>query len=279
MAEVAFVVPVHNRAAVTRTFLQALARQDQQDFVVVVVDAGSTDDTALMLAAAPLPVHVVRGDASWFWGRGTAEGIAAVAAAQLSSRVVMINDDLELRPDYVRRLLATMQAHPDAVVGSTAVEAAPPHRIYAIGGTFLPLLGRVSHRRRRWRPLRWLPGMGMGLSIATYQRVGGIDWQRFPHYGSDFEFSWRARRQGVPLVVSDASVYVDAGRAGRKIPASSSWSAFAQHLLDQRFDENVVWKRSFYEKNWGPVVGVAAAARFAAEATLRRCARRARARL
>ena len=47
------VIPTHNRAAMLQRVLDALERQDEgPEFEIVVIDDGSTDDTAAVLAAS-----------------------------------------------------------------------------------------------------------------------------------------------------------------------------------------------------------------------------------
>lgn len=277
-AEVAVVVPVHNRARVTERFLAALAVQDGVTFRTVVVDAGSTDDTAAVLRDAPLQVDTVHGDASWFWGHAAANGVAHVERLAIAPAVLLLNDDVELTPGYLRAIVDAGRANPNAMIGSTIVDARAPHGIYFAGGVFRPGLGRYVHLRKHDRRVDWLTGMGMWMAVATWRRVGGIDWERFPHYGGDFELSYRAGRAGTALLMAkDAVLRIDVDRCGRKIPAELSWPAFARALFDDRFDESLPWRVRLYHKHFGVAAAVYAALRFAADVAARRGLRRVRA--
>ncbi len=56
---VTIVIPTYNRASLIGQALDSLSTQTLQDFEVIVVDDGSTDDTAAVLARHPLPVRYV----------------------------------------------------------------------------------------------------------------------------------------------------------------------------------------------------------------------------
>jgi len=62
---VSVVVPSHNRARLLSRTLQSILAQQMGDLEVVVVDDGSTDDTASVAAAADPRVVVLRNEARW----------------------------------------------------------------------------------------------------------------------------------------------------------------------------------------------------------------------
>jgi GT2 family glycosyltransferase/2-polyprenyl-3-methyl-5-hydroxy-6-metoxy-1,4-benzoquinol methylase len=95
------VIPVHDRAAFTARCLQALARTvDVAATEVIVVDNASTDETAALLARAPLPVRVVRNAENLGFARACNQG-AREATGEL---LVFLNNDTEPEPGWLDAL-------------------------------------------------------------------------------------------------------------------------------------------------------------------------------
>ena len=69
------VIPVFNRLPFTRTCLQALRQQTHTGFKIIVVDDGSTDGTALVLAREFPEVEVLIGSGNLFWTAAVNLGI------------------------------------------------------------------------------------------------------------------------------------------------------------------------------------------------------------
>ena len=106
----AVVIPAYNEAATIRgVAARALAQMPR----VIVVDDGSSDDTAAALEG--LPVTLIRnprnlGKAASLW-RGM-----AVALAENASAVVTLDGDGQHRPEDIPRLLEMHRADPQALV-------------------------------------------------------------------------------------------------------------------------------------------------------------------
>jgi GT2 family glycosyltransferase/glycosyltransferase involved in cell wall biosynthesis len=110
------VIPVYNRASLTRQCLDALFGEHRPavTFEVVVVDDGSTDTTGTMLEAYR-EVRVLRHDRSL----GFAHAVNAGAAAASAEFLVFLNNDTIPEPGWLDALVAQVEEHPRAaVVGS-----------------------------------------------------------------------------------------------------------------------------------------------------------------
>ncbi|HYI86431.1 MAG TPA: glycosyltransferase family 2 protein, partial [Burkholderiales bacterium] len=104
------VIPAYNEAATIRDVARrALAELED----VIVVDDGSTDDTAAALADLPLmlisnPANLGKGASLW---RGF-----AVALAHGADAVVTLDGDAQHRPEDIPRLIAAAGEHPGRVI-------------------------------------------------------------------------------------------------------------------------------------------------------------------
>jgi GT2 family glycosyltransferase len=110
------VIPVHNRAAITRQCLESIfADPPGLPFEIIVVDDGSTDSTPELLGDYGKEIKVVRRDA----GAGFATACNEGAAAAKGDYLVFLNNDTVPHPGWLDELVRYAEQHPEAaVVGS-----------------------------------------------------------------------------------------------------------------------------------------------------------------
>jgi GT2 family glycosyltransferase len=239
------VMPVHDRLALTRACLDDLRAQDRDDIKTVVVDDGSTDGTADVLARHYPEVELLLGDGTLWWTGATNLGVMrALERASDDDYVLTLNNDTRFGGDYVSELVAAAEEHAPALVGSLAVDAA--RGVVVEGGVRVDWLTARKHVLARdlayddvvaWNPspvaVDVLPGRGTLVPVSAYRRVGLYDAVRLPHYGADYELSVRAARDGYQLLVSyRATVRIDPSQTG--LHAQSGWGAFLLGFVSRR---------------------------------------------
>ena len=175
--EVSVVVPTYQRAALIGASLDSLLRQEGVAFEVVVVDDGSTDGTAALLAAHPDPRvrPVVRPH-----GGIAAARNAGVAAAQAPLVAFHDSDDTAL-PGRLSRPVAYLREHPDVdvVIQNGVMLAAEGDA----GGAEAPWIAPEVARTLADRTLgfadvfRWNLGQlqGMCFTRRVLERAGQFD--------------------------------------------------------------------------------------------------------
>ena len=94
------------------TALDSLSRQTFGDIRTVVVDNGSSDGTAAWVRERWPDVQLVVHDEN----RGVAAALNTCVGAADGEFVLLLNNDVELEPDCVGKLVAELRAHPDAAV-------------------------------------------------------------------------------------------------------------------------------------------------------------------
>ncbi|MEW6220065.1 MAG: glycosyltransferase [Thermodesulfobacteriota bacterium] len=108
------IIPVRNGSACIDRCLQALAASRSQAREVIVVDDGSTDDTAARVARHPCQLIRLPGH------QGAAAARNAGAAAARSAILFFIDADCLVLPETLTQAAAAAQAHgPGTVVGGT----------------------------------------------------------------------------------------------------------------------------------------------------------------
>ncbi len=251
------VIPVFNRWRYTRACLDSLRAQTSQDFRVIVVDDGSTDETAAALARDYPEVEVVTGTGSLFWTAGVNRGLER-ALVLGATRVLTLNNDVLAAPDFVAQMLATAAQHPTAVLGALEFDADTGQAIY--GGERLDFRTNTRHdllevlppgQRTGLRAVTYLPGRGLLIPKAVIDKIGLFDEKRLPHYLADFDYTSVARRAGFPVYCNyDAQLSTYPEESGQTLTRKHrSVKGYFQHLFGIRGGGNMVNFTHFALKN------------------------------
>jgi N-acetylglucosaminyl-diphospho-decaprenol L-rhamnosyltransferase len=210
------VVATFNRKFFTQRFLHCLGRQTFKNFQIIIVDDGSTDGTAELLAQEFPGVHLVRGDGNLWWTGATNLGIRhALTQASDADAVLVINDDIEVGQDYLETLYRLWRSTPRTLIGSVLVDIDNPEVIWDGGRvvnwwsakfTILNSRRRLSEfRRDHCVDASLLTGSGTLIPIQVFREIGFYDEQHFKQCG-DTELPVRAKNAGYRLLVSYAAI-------------------------------------------------------------------------
>ena len=198
MTEMWVIVPAYNEAARIHQTLQALRKQTDTAFELLVVDNGSTDDTVAIVNQfrAPFPVHVIIEPEK---GVGCAVDTgfrhAIAAGASLLART---DADCLPRPGWLAAARAGLTGGAGLMCGRITArrdEHGPAGRavfrlLVAVAASFGRL--RPAHRERGYRaPYRMHAGNNMAITAELYQACGGMPRRPSP---TDRAFLNRVRR-------------------------------------------------------------------------------------
>lgn len=256
------VIPVHNRAEYTRACLQSLSRQTYPDVSVLVVDDGSTDGTATMVAAEFPYVTVLEGGGDLWWAGAIALGVGhALERGSDDDFVLTLNNDTTVDPDYVETLLRVFTAGGEQLlVGSVAVDSDDRDTIFDGGPAINWSTGEqgLNHRGDSLQRLRAagldvmpasaLSGRGTLFPVECFRRIGNFNAPRFPQYAADYEFSVRAASQaGYELVVSyNAPVYAEIRATGIDLRLGRlPWGRFVTMFFTRRSSACLLYRWRF----------------------------------
>jgi GT2 family glycosyltransferase len=182
---VSVVVCTHNGARTLRRCLRALSTLDYPDFEVIVVDDGSTDDTAAIADQQGFPVIRTA-------NRGLANARNTGIAAATGDILAYIDDDAYPDPHWLRYLAASFLRTGHAAVGGPNIAADG-------GGTIADCVanspGGPIHVLLSDREAEHIPGCNMAFRKSRLEAVGGFDPQ-FRAAGDDVDICWRLRERG-----------------------------------------------------------------------------------
>jgi glycosyltransferase involved in cell wall biosynthesis len=151
---VTVVIPTYNRAALVRRAIASVRRQTARQLCdIVVVDDGSTDDTARVLQSHGNEIQYL-----YQQNAGVSAARNAALRETVNEFVAFLDSDDEWAPDKIERQLAMLQKYPAAIL-----VAAHGARRTAAGQTWSPALAPVPYGQ----PVDLAPHLFNGLFLLT----------------------------------------------------------------------------------------------------------------
>ncbi|MEQ7007119.1 bifunctional polysaccharide deacetylase/glycosyltransferase family 2 protein [Actinopolymorpha sp. B17G11] len=206
---VSVIVPAYNEAAgITATLRSLVASDYPGDLEVVVVDDGSTDNTAAIASRLGLPeVRVIRQR-----NAGKASALNTGISYSRHDVLVMVDGDTVFEPTTIRRLVQPL-ADPEvgAVSGNTKV------------GNRRGVLGRWQHLeyvigfnldRRMFDLLECMPTVPGAIGAFRYEALASVGWISDDTLAEDTDLTMALCRVGWRVV------YKQSARAWTEAPAS-----------------------------------------------------------
>ena len=206
---VAVVIPTWNRAALLAQALENLGRQTYPIERVIVVDNGSTDDSAAVAARGG--AHVITLAANAGFAAAVNRGIREAAGAEW---IGVLNNDVTLEPDWLARLMASICNRPGLLPASFWM----PWRMSELtvrstrfAGAAAPGdAGRgawIRHSGTSSRTIQLAPFTAAVFRAGLFERVGLLD-ESFESYLEDVDFGLRCAEAGLSgLYVPEAVAY------------------------------------------------------------------------
>ena len=189
MPKVSVVIPVYNGARTIGRALKSVFAQTFRDFEIIVVNDGSTDDTASVLAGYGDRIQVVSQS-----NRGVSAARNAGLRVSVGEYLVFLDDDDEWMPEMLARCTAVLDQDPDCVLAYTGVLKVDltgmptPDQEPLTGGVESPTMAQALARPWTIVPSQFL------VRRAVLERTNGFD-ERLGG-PEDIYFLLQAREQG-----------------------------------------------------------------------------------
>src|SRR2546425_4432747 len=185
---ISVIVPVHNNPGDLRLCLGALRAAITPDSEIIVVDDGSTDDTAAV--AVSMGVQIV----------ALAENSGPAAARNQGARrargaiFFFVDADVVIAPGAIERVQRFFADHPEHAAVFGSYDARPGCRTMV--SRYRNLLHHFVHQRGNPDASTFWAGCG-AIRCTVFHEVGGFDARRFPRASiEDIELGYRLRAAG-----------------------------------------------------------------------------------
>jgi N-acetylglucosaminyl-diphospho-decaprenol L-rhamnosyltransferase len=233
------VIPTSGRYDLTRDCLSHLARQTHPHRVIV-SDNGGSDETAEQVRREWPAVRLIRSADRLSFAAACNRG----ALAGEGDVVVLLNNDVYCRPDWLERLVAPLEAEPRT--GSVACLLVQPDEsvIDSVGlcadrtlAGFPRLTGQPVARADDARPrLAGPAGAAAAYRRTAWDQVGGLDEAIFA-YAEDLDLALRLRSAGWNAAAVREAVGMHLGSAthGHRTAWQRRHAGFARGYLLHRY--------------------------------------------
>lgn len=227
---VSVVIVSWNARSLLQQCLPSVMATDYPNLEVILADNASTDGSAAWVARAHPSVKIVRHPNNWLFARGN----NAALPHATGSYVVLLNNDVEVPPNWLDPLVEAMET--DATIGAVQpkllqYDARDRFEYAGAAGGFLDRVGYPFTRGRLFdtmepdrgqydnaRDVFWATGAALMLRRSALHEVGLLD-DTFEMHMEEIDLCWRLWRHGYRVRVEPASAVYHIG--GASLPQSS----------------------------------------------------------
>jgi glycosyltransferase involved in cell wall biosynthesis len=192
---ISVVVCSRNGSATIRDTMEGLAELDYPNYEVIVVDDGSTDNTAAI--AREYPYRLISTE-----NRGLSSARNTGMHAAKGEIVAYIDDDAYPDPQWLRYLAATYMSGDYVAVGGPNI---PPPDTGRIADCVANSPGGPVHVLVSDREAEHIPGCNMSIRRDALMAIGGFD-HRYRAAGDDVDVCWRLLDRGGKIGFSPAGM-------------------------------------------------------------------------
>ncbi len=261
MKNLFIVIPVLNGWEYTNHCLEFIEKSNFKNFTVIVVDHGSTDETATALPRYYPNVTHLQGDSTLWWAGATNLGIR-YAIAHGATWIMLLNNDCYVTPETLDILMTHVQETGESIIAPLQ-RSMVNQQLLANRATTCFLLGFPTiqrtwpyrHRLGEHRLVSTqliLGGRGVIIPTSVFNTVGLLDEQSLPHYGADHDFYLRCGSHKIPLyIAADAVVSIDNSKTTlADNPGHLELRGFIETLRSRRSHRNLRDLSTLFRKHY-----------------------------
>lgn len=221
---IGIIIPTHNRKnELIRLIDQLQQQRNLTDIIIkiILVVDGSNDGTLELLNIKHPELITIQGDGNWWFTKSVNEGLKHALYLDVT-HCLILNDDVQIESNYIENLLAAIdKTGNNAIIGSISLNNKKPQRILFSGVKkiipysfkYLNLFDYQSvydcNIHQGVYETELLIGRGSLIPAQILHEIGIWD-ERLPQYGSDEEFTLKAKKKGYKLYINlNAVLFVD----------------------------------------------------------------------
>lgn len=205
-----------NNPSDTLRCLRSLADIERTDYEVIVVDNGSSDDSAALVRRRHPTIRQLETGCNLGYAGGNNVGIR-YALAVGAQNICILNNDVTVEPNFLEPLLATLRSQQNCGIVTPLIAEAGSESgcVWALGSTLDRRTAAVT-RNLAGAPVRYwqqqpsfevqiASGAAMLIKREVLERVGLMDEGYFLYY-EEVDWSLRVRQAGYQIVAVPSSI-------------------------------------------------------------------------
>lgn len=212
---ISIVIPNYNGLEHLKTCYESLKRQNYSDFIVILSDNGSTDDSVKYTKEQFPDGKIIEIGYNSGFAKAVNEGIKLSLKELNACYIFLLNNDIELAPDFLKTVIETFEKHKDA--STVAVKMLNYYRrdiiddcgdfIKAVGGSPLAR-GNNEKDSGQYDKEELIFGACAGAAIyrsEVFLKAGYFDETFFAYY-EDIDLSFRLQLLGYKCLYQPKAV-------------------------------------------------------------------------
>jgi GT2 family glycosyltransferase len=219
------VIPTFNRVESCVKCIESIYKQIYNNSKIIIVDDNSSDNTADIIRSKFPEVTVLHGTGDLWWTGATNMG-CEYALKNGAKLILTMNDDLILDLHYLEQMINGHRQYPRALIGSLSVSMEKVPRLIDAGNVTCNFwTGKTKNRGNLFSPYKFdlkgivpsisLTGRGTLIPKEVFEKIGLFDFNNFPHYAADNDFSLRAKKAGFEIMINlDCIIYSNIQTSG-----------------------------------------------------------------
>ena len=220
--KVSIITPVWNKAQLTQDFLNRhwLLFRDRTDTEIIIIDNGSTDNTAQVLNQAKSRwgdrLQIVTNQENKGFPAANNQG-AKIARGDI---LIFISNDVTTNGDYITIIATALGQAPKALVGAELLDL------------------DTGWNKFNGRPIPYLTGWCVACTCKTFEALGGWDEQYTPCDYEDLDLSYTANQQGRKLIPLILPLHHMSGMSGTQLPDRYAMTERHRRLFAEKWGFN-----------------------------------------
>lgn len=240
--DISVVILNWNGSAMLQRFLPSVIRYSEEAEIIV-ADNGSTDHSIDLLQEKFPSVRILPFRENY----GFAEGYNRAIQQIETPYVLLLNDDVEVTPHWLKPLLTFMNHHPEVAACQPKILSETNREVFEYAGAcggFIDHLGYPYCRGRIFNhvekdrgqydqvcPIFWATGAALLVRTDVYRKEGGLDKRFFAHM-EEIDFCWRLRSRDYGIYcIPQSTVYHVGGGTLPKSHPRKTFLNFRNNLL------------------------------------------------
>ena len=257
MPEVAVVILSWNGSQQLARFLPSVCRSTYPGLKIYVVDNASTDDTVAFVRREFPGVHCLLNDQNYGFAEGYNRALQHVQAAYY----VLLNQDVEVEPDWLEPMIAFMEEHPEVAACQPKLRSYLQRDYFEYAGAaggWLDAWGYPFCRGRLFYTVEkdvhqyddstylfWASGAALCIRAAVFHAVGGFYGDFFAHM-EEIDLCWRLQRMGHRIGYCPHSVVYHLG--GGSLPQGNPQKTYLNYrnnlmMMARNLSRRERWRR------------------------------------
>ena len=216
------IVPVHNRSKITNKFADCLLNQTYQNYNLILVDDGSTDDTVKSIKKKIKNLIVLNGDGNLWWAGGINLGIKWLKKSiKNKAEIVLIAND-------------------DIIFDRFFIEI---NQLYCFNNKN----GRFIQKNNLNFKVNCFSMNSTFCRFNYLEDIGDFLPKFLPHYLADIEYSFRATQKGYKVITNDnVKVEWDTKSTGIHEVDERSLIQYLKIVFSKKYSSNPIHWTYFY---------------------------------